>query len=554
MKQLLFILSLIFLPLIFVEGVEATGGVEPSSSSSMIIQDRGVANTFSDVAEAISYVKASNPGAKDYFGTSVSLSADGTTLAVGAYREDSSARGVGGDGINNDKEGSGAVYVFVKTGDKWTEQAYIKASNTGTWDNFGYSVSLSTAGTTLAVGAYWEDSSARGVGGDGTNNDKEGSGAVYVFVKTGDKWTEQAYIKASNTGAWDFFGYSLSLSAAGTTLAVGAIFENSSARGVGGDGTNNDEENSGAVYVFVRDGDKWGEQAYIKASNTGADDRFGYSVSLSAAGTTLAVGAYLEDSSARGVGGDGTNNDEEDSGAVYVFVRDGDKWIEQAYIKASNTGVGDYFGHSVSLSAAGTTLAVGAYLEDSSARGVGGDGTNNEVGDSNVFSKFGNWAGNLFSGNDQTNNDERDSGAVYVFVRDGDKWTEQAYIKASNTGAWDFFGYSLSLSAAGTTLAVGAYLEDSSARGVGGDGTNNDELDSGAVYVFVRDGDKWTEQAYIKASNTGTWDFFGYSLSLSAAGTTLAVGAYLEDSSARGVGGDGTNNDKKNSGAVYIFR
>ena len=554
MKQLLFILSLIFLPLIFVEGVEATGGVEPSSSSSMIIQDRGVANTFSDVAEAISYVKASNPGAKDYFGYSVSLSAAGTTLAVGAYSEDSSARGVRGDGTNNDKKNSGAVYVFVRTGDKWGEQAYIKASNTGTWDYFGRSVSLSAAGTTLAVGAYFEDSSARGVGGDGTNNDKKNSGAVYVFVRTGDKWGEQAYIKASNTGTWDNFGRSVSLSAAGTTLAVGAYLEDSSARGVGGDGTNNDKEGSGAVYVFVRDGDKWTEQAYIKASNTGTWDYFGYSVSLSAAGTTLAVGAILEDSSARGVGGDGTNNDKKYSGAVYMFVRDGDKWGEQAYIKASNTRADDRFGYSVSLSAAGTTLAVGAYWEDSSTRGVGGDGINNEVGDSNVFSKFGNWAGNLFSGNDQTNNDERDSGAVYVFVRTGDKWTEQAYIKASNTGAWDYFGYSVSLSADGTTLAVGAYREDSSARGVGGDGTNNDERDSGAVYVFVRDGDKWTEQAYIKASNTGAWDFFGYSVSLSAAGTTLAVGAYSEDSSARGVGGDGTNNDEEYSGAVYIFR
>jgi len=192
------------------------------------------------------------------------------------------------------------------------------------------------------------------------------------------------------------------------------------------------------------------EEGYLKASNTDADDNFGYSVALS--GDTLAVGAYVEDSAARGVSGDQTSNAATNSGAVYVFVRSGTTWIQQAYLKASNTEASDNFGSSVALS--GDTLAIGAFGEDSAATGVGGD---------------------------QASNAAADSGAVYVFVRSGTTWTQQAYLKASNTGGADFFGISVGLS--GDTLIVGARLEDSASTGVGGDQTSNAAVDSGAVFV-----------------------------------------------------------------------
>ncbi|MDW8373921.1 MAG: FG-GAP repeat protein, partial [Planctomycetota bacterium] len=73
------------------------------------------------------------------------------------------------------------------------------------------------------------------------------------------------------------------------------------------------------VYVFVRSGGVWSQQAYIKASNTGADDWFGYSVALSADGNTLAVGAPYEESNATGIGGNQNDNSAADSGAVYLF-------------------------------------------------------------------------------------------------------------------------------------------------------------------------------------------------------------------------------------------
>jgi hypothetical protein len=128
------------------------------------------------------------------------------------------------------------------------------------------------------------------------------------------------YVKASNTGASDYFGQSVALSADGATLAVGANYEDSVATGIGGDQTSNAAGNSGAVYVFRRSaGGVWAQEAYVKASNTGAVDLFGSSVALSGDGATLAVGAYQEDSVATGIGGDQTSNGASASGAVYVF-------------------------------------------------------------------------------------------------------------------------------------------------------------------------------------------------------------------------------------------
>jgi cysteine-rich repeat protein len=257
------------------------------------------------------YLKASNTGAEDLFGFSVTLSGD--TLAVGAYVEDSAAQGVDGNQADNSAPDSGAVYVFRRTGITWQQEAYIKASNTGVGDLFGYAVALS--GETLAVGACFEASAARGVGGNQADNGAPDSGAVYVFRRTGIAWQQEAYLKAINTDAGDEFGCSVALS--GETLAVGARFEASAARGVGGNQDDNAAPDSGAVYVFRRTGTTWQQEAYLKASNTGTEDWFGWSVALS--GDTLAVGARLENSAAQGVGGDQANNTATDSGAVYIF-------------------------------------------------------------------------------------------------------------------------------------------------------------------------------------------------------------------------------------------
>ncbi len=256
--------------------------------------------------------KASNTGFFDQFGSSVALSGD--TLVVGASYEDSNATGVNGDQSDNSASDAGATYVFVRSGGLWSQQAYLKASNTGAGDEFGISVALS--GDTLVVGAWGEDSNATGVGGDQGDNSAEYAGAAYVFVRSGGLWSQQAYLKAANTGTGDFFGYSVALS--GDTVVVGANGEDSNATGVGGEQGDNSAPNAGAAYVFVRSGGLWSQQAYLKASNTGAGDLFGWSVAVS--GDTLVVGAYGEDSNGTGVGGEQGNNLASDAGAAYIFA------------------------------------------------------------------------------------------------------------------------------------------------------------------------------------------------------------------------------------------
>jgi len=332
------------------------------------------------------------------------------------------------------------TYTIVVTRLTFAQEAYIKASNTDGDDRFGQSVALSGDGNTLAVGARNEESAAIGVNGDQADNSEVRAGAVYVFTReSGGVWTQQAYVKASNTDGGDQFGSSVALSGDGNTLAVGAGREDNAATGVNGKQADNSAVNAGAVYVFTRDsGGVWTQQAYVKASNTDGDDRFGQSVTLSGDGNTLAVGAVQESGAATGVNGDQADNSEVSAGAVYVFTRDGGGvWTQQAYVKASNTDASDQFGRSVALSGDGNTLAVGAVQESSAATGVNGIHADNSA---------------------------VRAGAVYVFTRDGGGvWTQQAYVKASNTDASDQFGSSVALSGDGNTLAVGAIQESSAA-------------------------------------------------------------------------------------------
>jgi hypothetical protein len=139
-----------------------------------------------------------------------------------------------------------------------------------------------------------------------------------------------------------------------------------------------------------------------------------------------------------------------------------------------------------------------------------------------------------------------------VFSRRGGTWAQQAYVKASNTGAGDGFGAAVAL--AGDTLVVGANGEGSAATGVGGDQADDSAPLAGAVYAFVRTGTAWRQAAYVKASNPGPFHVFGFSLALS--GDTLVVGAPAEPSDATGLdpGSGGTDTRAPGSGAFYVFR
>jgi hypothetical protein len=409
----------------------------------------------------------------------------------------------------------------------WLHMLYAKASNAETLDQFGFAVAASADGSTLAIGAHTEDSST---GGAPTDNGVPNAGAVYVLVRDGETWREQAYLKAAVPGAGDYFGFALALSDDGNTLAIGARDEAGGAPGIDGDQTDNSMPKAGAAYVFARAGETWTQQAYVKASNPGyffsLGDSFGVALALAGDGNTLAVGAYGERSSATGIDGDELDDSLRNAGAVYTFARAGATWAQTAYIKASNTDEDDYFGRMVALSGDGSTLAVGAFAEDSAAAGVDGDDTDNSLAD---------------------------SGAVYVFTATPGSWAQQAYLKAAVPGAGDQFGLSVALSTDGSTLAVGAVGERSSAVGVNGDQGDDSLTNAGAAYVFSRAGATWSQQAYVKASTSDSGDFFGWLVTLAGDGNRLAVVARDEASAALGLDGNADDDSAPAAGAVYTF-
>ncbi len=421
----------------------SVGGI--GSPSDEGASDSGAVYVFRRVAGAWTFdarIKASNPGAGDSFGLALALDGDGTTLAVGAQGEASSGTGV--DGMVDDAAPySGAVYVYRRTSGTWRQEAFVKATNTGSMDAFGAAVSLSDDGGTLVVGAPGEDSGGTLVG---STPDETGlqSGAVYVYRRSGGTWSFEAFVKASNTGLLDAFGQTVALSANGTVLAVGAPTEDSSAIGVGGASDELGPE-TGAVYLYRRVSGAWGFEAFVKpgvATSPVVLLGFGAALALSADGTTLAVGARHEPTAGLGVGVM-PNAGAPDSGAVFVYRHSGGTWAHEAFVKSPETSMGDWFGNAVALSGDGSILVVGAQH----ARSF--------------------------------------SGAAFVYRRGDPVWMLDAAVTDPAPRMSDRFGWSVAISADAEWLAVGAVGEDSSAMGVG---AAPDELamESGAAYVLRR--------------------------------------------------------------------
>src|SRR5262245_61599870 len=213
----LLLCGLILLASLSVSACSSGDDTPPPSSSSNSPTTPGTGPGSAGIA----YVKASNPGGGtrppvptgatvipgDNFGFSIALSDD--TLVVGAPHEASCASGINGDQTSNGCQSSGAVYVFIRSNGTWSQQAYIKASNTQAGDNFGHQVAVS--GDILAVSAVRETSCARGINANQMDNGCLNAGAVYVFTRTNGVWNQQAYIKASNAQAGHNFGWKLAL-------------------------------------------------------------------------------------------------------------------------------------------------------------------------------------------------------------------------------------------------------------------------------------------------------------------------------------------------------
>ena len=433
-------------------GINGKPGGKPVSSSGAVY----VYTRRGDTVAQQAYIKASNPVESANFGSSVALSRDGNTMAVAASYEPSAATGINGNQNDRSIPEAGAVYIFTRSGTTWSQQAFIKASNTGNaavgdgfaeGDQFAYSMALSADGNTLAVGAIGEDSAATGINGDQADNMANQAGAAYVYTRTGSTWSQQAYVKSAMTRPGVLFGYSIALNGNGDTLVV-AEFDA--------------DRGKGALYVLGRSGGTWSHQARIQPANLENGDSLGYALAISADGNTIAAGAADEDCMTPGVNPQGCEKDQpldNSSGAAWIFARSGNDWTQQAFLKSSNPGKEDWFGVRLSISGDGNTVAVSAPNEDSAAKGINGK---------------------------QDDESGSEAGAVYFFMRTGTTWAQQAYVKGSNTEASDEIGTSIALSQDGRTMLVGARGEDSAAKGVNGNQADNSVRDAGAAYLFTR--------------------------------------------------------------------
>ncbi|EMJ88091.1 FG-GAP repeat protein [Leptospira meyeri serovar Semaranga str. Veldrot Semarang 173] len=414
----------------------------------------------------------------------------------------------------------------------WESQAYLKAPNAEASDQFGTAVAIS--GDTIVVGAIGESSNQTTIAnGEGASSDNSLglSGAVYVYQRTGSTWSQQAYIKAPNAEASDQFGVAVAID--GDTIVIGANLEDSNqttiTNGSSASGDNS-ASNAGAVYVYKRSGSTWAQEAYLKPSNAEASDQFGFPVAIS--GDTIVVGTYLEDSNQTTITNGPTasgDNSATSAGAIYVFQRSGSTWSQQAYIKPSNAETQDSFGKGLAIS--GDTIVAGANLEDSNQTTITNGGTAS------------------------SNNGATSAGAAYVYQRTGSTWVEQAYLKAPNAEAGDQFGEDVAISK--DTIVVAAFAEASNQITITNGPTassDNSAANAGAAYVFKRIGSSWIHEAYLKAPNAKTDEYFGTSLAIE--GDTIVVSAIYEDSGQKTVTNGPTisiDNSSPRSGAIYVY-
>jgi prepilin-type N-terminal cleavage/methylation domain-containing protein len=409
-------------------------GGTPGGSTSPVLSDGSITVPVPPVPAPASPVDpakllAADGDANDYFGRAVAV--DGDTVVVGAPDDDDKGTS------------SGSVYVFTRTGATWTQQAKLTAADGAANDYFGRAVAID--GDTLVVGAHQDDDKG------------SASGSAYVFTRTGGTWTQQAKLVPADGTAGDYFGFAVAVDA--DTIVVGAHQDDDKGA------------NSGSVYVFTRTGATWTQQAKLTATDGAASDFFGHAVAVDAG--TIVVGAYWDD-------------DKGDySGSAYVFTRTGGTWTQQAKLVPADGTADDWFGSSVAVD--GDTVVVGAHLDDD--KGI-------------------------------------DSGSVYVFVRTGATWTQQAKLTAADGAADDRFGWAVAVDA--DTIVVGAYGDDDKG------------IDSGSVYVFTRTGGTWTQQAKLTAPDGAANDYFGRAVAVDAG--TIVVGVEYDDDD------KGTN-----SGSVWVL-
>lgn len=332
----------------------------------------------------------------DIFGYSVSISGD--RIVVGAFQEDHDELG------GNLMYTAGSAYVFEYDGGSWGETAKLVASDRGSDDYFGRSVSID--GDRIIVGANQNDDDDLG------GNFLSDSGAAYIFEHDGVSWAEVAKLVASDRGIGDYFGESVDIS--GDRVLVGTSREDEDASG------GNTLTDSGSAYLFEYDGASWVQVVKLTASDRNTGDYFGFKVRIE--GDRVIVGAPREDEDASG------NNFISSAGSVYIYEYNGITWSETEKLVANDRGGSYQFGQSIDID-----------------------------GDKIVVGSVGNQT------DDQNNNTINFSGAAYVFKYNAGVWSQEAKVVATDRGEDDLYGISSGIS--NNRVIIGSHQEGEDENG-----------------------------------------------------------------------------------------
>jgi predicted outer membrane repeat protein len=411
------------------------------------------------------------------FGTSVSISADGTTAVIGAPGDD-------GD--------MGAAWIFVRTGGAWVQQGNKLSGTEAAGTPYqGQSVSISDDGNRIIVGAP----------GDHV------TGSAWIFTRTGTVWTQfnnRLAIKPAGSKPAEV-GYAVAISGDGHTVMVGGRF---------------DADGIGASWIFKDDGPgaAWSMKTKLVGSNPIGKGLQGSTVSLSYDGTTAATGALADDN---GVG------------AVWGFTFNGTTWAQYGEKTIIPGGEQQFLGWSVALSGDGNTLLAGAPFKPSGETSPGAAYTFHKnadfhlgwdlpkstiVGTAGLGVSSQGYAVSLSAdGNTAViggPSDDTSIGATWVFARSGNEWIQQGQ-KLIGPGAISPTqqGQSVAISADGNTAVVGGPYYDRS---------------KGAIWIYTRSGSAWVQlqQLSVTPFNRSS---LGASVAISADGNTIFVGGSTDD-------------------------
>ena len=291
------------------------------------ISNAGAAYIYKLVGGSYVYqqeITASDKAVDDYFGRSVAISSDGTTIIVGSEQDD--------DGAST----QGSAYIFDWNGSTWSQTQKIVQSDTLANSEFGRSVAMSDDGTVAAIGAAYHDNP----GGTAVTN----GGAVYIFTKSGGTWsqTQKMYASDYTTQGAQHIGFSIAMAGDGSMVVAGALYN---------DTTAND---SGAAYVFVKSGGVWPvtETQILKTSDAATSDTGGWSVSTSQNGDRIIYGAPYDD------------DNQSNSGSIYIFDRSNGTWTQTKKYANHASSAANYFGKETAVSSDGMVYVSGTEEAD----------------------------------------------------------------------------------------------------------------------------------------------------------------------------------------------